>query len=833
MIRHEGGKWVLYAKDGSKKLGTYDSKEECEARERQVQAFKHMKEAFGCSDAMAETVLAMAREAAEDPGFFEHCMQDIAPKSGVSDPEAFCAWLHQRVVGKWPGEHRGKAKEDDIQIRPEGHVLEALEPTGSRWRVRILRFGKSLNGWLWTREAGEALLPHLDGAPVGYYRYDGGLTAHAGEDAVQAAGGPLIRNIVGDLSDAAIEGDGVYADLHLHEDVPWLKTKLLGLAARKKLDKAIGLSVDTLAHYVTEGTARAIKGIRRLISVDVVGSPSADGRFVAVKEGEEDMNREHLLALVREHRPSLLAGRDAQTVTEEELLGLVREALTSPPPPPPKDPVAEMAQRMEKLQEELNLRASDLRVQETLKASGLPEYAQSRLRQRFFGRLVEQEELDREVKTEREYLAKVSESGDPKGFGATRAEVTTSPVDKIQAACDHLFGIREESYMRTLEANGPFSPEAVGRIRESFAGHREAAKDPGLRFRGIREFYEHMTGDRDVSRLHAGRGGSARATEAVLSTTWGDVLGNTLYRTLLATYAEQQYHERTIARYGRAVDFRTRETVILGYFADLANVAENGQYLPIVDPGDDKVSYAVAKKGNLFEVTLETIKNDDMRVVAEAVRRLGRAARRTLAAYIWTMWNGAGVLYDPDGVAWFAAGHNNVGTAALTADTAGADAVFAKIVQLASQLENPPTGNTGVKLGFPPMDTIWLDVPLALAAIARKLVTAPEFGAGNTNPIFGIFGNPNRDPEGAMRVNFGLLFQDDTDWGVHVNPNAGGGRESIWIDFLDGNEEPEMFLADNPTTGTLFTHDRIQYKIRHIYGGDLVDFRGAAKNIAA
>jgi hypothetical protein len=40
-IVHEHGKWILYSKDGSKKLGEYDTKEEAEARERQVEYFKH------------------------------------------------------------------------------------------------------------------------------------------------------------------------------------------------------------------------------------------------------------------------------------------------------------------------------------------------------------------------------------------------------------------------------------------------------------------------------------------------------------------------------------------------------------------------------------------------------------------------------------------------------------------------------------------------------------------------------------------------------------------------------------------------------------------------
>lgn len=40
MIRHEGGEWVLYSKDGKKVLGRAKTKEDIIKRERQVQFFK-------------------------------------------------------------------------------------------------------------------------------------------------------------------------------------------------------------------------------------------------------------------------------------------------------------------------------------------------------------------------------------------------------------------------------------------------------------------------------------------------------------------------------------------------------------------------------------------------------------------------------------------------------------------------------------------------------------------------------------------------------------------------------------------------------------------------
>jgi len=40
-------------------------------------------------------------------------------------------------------------------------------------------------------------------------------------------------------------------------------------------------------------------------------------------------------------------------------------------------------------------------------------------------------------------------------------------------------------------------------------------------------------------------------------------------------------------------------------------------------------------------------------------------------------------------------------------------------------------------------------------------------------------------------------------------------------------------VQDNPTVGSLFASDKITYKIRHIYGGAVTDFRGLYKAVVA
>ena len=57
--------------------------------------------------------------------------------------------------------------------------------------------------------------------------------------------------------------------------------------------------------------------------------------------------------------------------------------------------------------------------------------------------------------------------------------------------------------------------------------------------------------------------------------------------------------------------------------------------------------------------------------------------------------------------------------------------------------------------------------------------------------------------------------------------------EQIELGFLDGNENPEIMVADNPTEGSVFSADKTRFKIRHIYGGDVVDFRGLYGGIVA
>ena len=44
VIRHVGSKWILFSKDGKKRLGSFDTKREAQEREREFQFFKKLAE---------------------------------------------------------------------------------------------------------------------------------------------------------------------------------------------------------------------------------------------------------------------------------------------------------------------------------------------------------------------------------------------------------------------------------------------------------------------------------------------------------------------------------------------------------------------------------------------------------------------------------------------------------------------------------------------------------------------------------------------------------------------------------------------------------------------
>lgn len=417
-----------------------------------------------------------------------------------------------------------------------------------------------------------------------------------------------------------------------------------------------------------------------------------------------------------------------------------------------------------------------------LGSSGLPERAQAHVRRRFEGRVFEAAELDREVEGIRGILAAQVAGSVIAGAGAGRPRVsaTLSSREKVQAALDRLFGVELPSHLSSVP-----------------------------RLSGIREAYVAITGDRLFTGYYHPEESVLEANE-VTTAVMADALADTINKRLVKDYRGQPRWWERIAVRVPLNDMRTQTRVLLNDFASLADVAENGAYANVAW-GDAKETYTPAKKGNLVYVTMEMIINDDVRAVTRIPAKLALAATVTINEVVSALFTAnAGVgptMADTNNV--FHAAHGNTSANALSAANLQT-AMIAMAKQTSSASKR--LGLIGKHLLVPP-DLIYT------AQVICGTPLVPGSANNDVNPLAGQV-EPIAVPN----------WTDVNNWYLLADPAQ---IESVEVGFLNGREEPEIMVQDNPTAGSVFTNDAITFKVRHIYGAGWLDYRGAYGAIVA
>jgi hypothetical protein len=181
---------------------------------------------------------------------------------------------------------------------------------------------------------------------------------------------------------------------------------------------------------------------------------------------------------------------------------------------------------------------------------------------------------------------------------------------------------------------------------------------------------------------------------------------------------------------------------------------------------------------------------------------MSRGAKRTLSKFVLDFPRTNPVSYD--GVALFHASHGNLGTAAL----APASYAAGRLAML-----KQPELDSGERLSIP----------------ARSLLVPAELEE-DASDLFRR--NTENDKTFIQSQNPLILpiwyWTDVDDWCLAADPND---VPMIEVGFLDGQEEPSIFVQDNPNVGSMFSNDKITYKIRHPYGACVEDFRGFYKGV--
>jgi cation transport regulator ChaB len=705
----------------------------------------------------------------------------------------------------------------------EYSLAEAKEgkPEGSEWDVVVIASGLSKNRKFYSGPVLSEAVPLFDGIRA---------LARSEEDHLKGTD-TAAKNIVGWFTKPKFKNGKIHARFNISEAADWLRVLMLDAWKRGKKD-IIGFSIQGLGAWHTQRQngkfVNVVESIAMLNSVDVVVNPSAGGKILKLaasadtdsKEVEKMKMLEKLFALIESRNPAALEGVDKATVTEERLLEILAEAIQAKDAkalttedikrilaesiqdapdgdkdgdkdketPPSVDEAKEiLAEARGLIETATKLPGCERELTQLLAEAKLPFQTASRIREQFEGQVFEREALLAAIKKEKGYLASFAEARGQSAIslGLPKMSVGKTGLDQIQLAMDQCFGVALP----------------------------DDAKDvPKLR--GIQEAYIMLSGDTDFSwkfRPENVRVGTIG--ETFDSTTFSYILGNTMNRRMLKDYAEVEFHEREIISIRPGVhDFKTQEAIKEGYFGDIADVdPETADYVEIASYGDEEVTYAVSGKGNLLTITEKHIRNDDLGRVAKKVGRLGRAMRRTLARYIWAFIID-NATYAVDSKALFHADHGNLGATALSITTLNAACVALSLMTEPGSAE---------ALGWP-SQKFNLHIPVQLRAAAIQILNAENLPGGNNNDA-----NPVHH---IADIKINPLFVDTNDWALTCPI---GDRDIIEMAFMDGNKEPEIYLADQPTVGQMFLADKLQYKIKHQYGGNIVDYRGAYKAVVA
>ena len=683
------------------------------------------------------------------------------------------------------------AAEGPLELAEAGSLGPAPEAGGGRWRVRAIRAGMSANDVFYPEAVLRAALPLFDGARV---------LVRSDEDHV-AGSATDVRNLVGRLVAPrwAAAGDGagaVEAELELLEPEGPV-ARLLRAAHERGMTGLMGLSIVARGRARLEDAndgpggarpARVVEALHEVRSVDLVVEPAAGGALIDLVEAVgavasrsrgfrsnrkgEDM-RERMRKFVEARLGSArLEGVAGGPDGDEALEALYREAAALPAPEgdPAPGRVAALA-------------AARLEARAALAGSGLPAAARERLAARFAEAPLEDLSAARVAEAaaaERAYLAAAAPGGQVAGLGEGEGGDGARPP---------------AGGVRITESRG-------AKVRRMWDALLDPADDSCV---SLRAAWVETTGDERVTGLlrHCDR---SRLAEALDTSAIGEVLGDSIARRMIADYRETGIHDGWMrwCSTAPAMDFRAQRRVRWGGYANLSDVSEGAAYAAMTTPSDEEETYSVSKRGGTESVTLEAIRNDDVMALQRLPVKLSRAAKRTLSAFA------AGFLTDnaalADGVALFHNTHKNLGAAALSASSLAA-ARLAMVKQTELTSDKP--------LGIGPRSLL---VPFDLERAAVDL-----FRRSTNN-------DRNFVQSLALEVVPVPELTDSNDWYLAADPMD---VPTVEIGFLDGRREPELFVQDDPTAGSLFTADKITWKVRHVYGGAALDHRGLYKSAAA
>lgn len=377
----------------------------------------------------------------------------------------------------------------------------------------------------------------------------------------------------------------------------------------------------------------------------------------------------------------------------------------------------------------------------------------------------------------------------PVGAGG-RIEMGTDERDKFRLAASH--GTMRRMGIPIEGTPAPGHEEFRG-LRMHELGRR------CLKLAGVHGF-ESMTPNQvaeSVLRLSAG--GSSTSDFAA-------IFQDAANKRLLRAFEEAGSTWRPWCSIVPAADFKEIHGVSLSEAPDLDLVNERGEYQE-ASFKDKQESYHVGKYGKLVSLTLEMIVNDDLRAFQKLPKALGAAAARKESDIIYGLLTSNPYMKET-GKRLFDTAHKNI---ASGADLGGVDSDNLSAARKAIRLQKGPNGAV---LNLTPKFVLIPAAYETAADIILRSISLPESGmsSGVANPWTGKL-IPISDAR--------LDANSDKAWYMAADPNQ---VDTVEVAFLDGNEQPTLTEHEEYKT------DAIVWKVKHVFGAGIMDFRGLYKN---
>lgn len=282
------------------------------------------------------------------------------------------------------------------------------------------------------------------------------------------------------------------------------------------------------------------------------------------------------------------------------------------------------------------------------------------------------------------------------------------------------------------------------------------------------------------------------------------LLQDSMFKVLLKAYNGFPSTFKLWTKEGSVPNFQPVRRIRLSESDDILGVGELEEY-KMSSLGEAEVYYQVFKYGRRFGVSWETLINDDLQGIKDQPARFGRAAARKLAAFA------IGLLES------------------VTPDSDIDLALDSDPLQDAVTKFEERKDSKGNLIGASPK---YLIVPPAQRFKAVELLESSAVVATGTTDK--KVGNKNVTEDLLVPV-VERLLTNPNDWYLAADPADIPGIE---IGYLRGKTEPELarkkqdwepLSSPYDIPETQYENDAVDYKVRYVYGGKVVDPNGLMK----